>query len=155
MLNEGILERRLRKAQDILNHSDNLNDINVDARSVYYQRHQYFMDLVGTEGYMTFHPYVTPNDVVEQFIDALKADVQSLLEKRDMFMLVDSDKEEHDSKMLQLAYALRDMGTLQLAYALRDTITLDDLIDNKVPSDMDNVFQSMGFNFTSPKLCKL
>jgi len=148
MIHQDILQRSMEKAQEVLDISFNLREAGVKAD--YLQRDDFWQQLVGDQGYMTFHPEVRA-DLVHKFLDVSKDDVREL---ERIYVRLPSGRD-------QIA-RLRFFAAQQLA----ESIKTDHLLQNTVPNEVTSYIKTYcndghedtakeAKSYRSPKLSKL
>lgn len=124
MIKTEIFNRSLEVTKEILNKSINLQAVKAADNIAYAERDNFFQQLVGDNGYVTFHPEVN-SDIAITIKDMLKQEYKLL---RDTYYNMSYGNPE--ASLIQFRYSLTSV--------LEDYIQSSHLLDNKVPDDVTN-----------------
>jgi hypothetical protein len=138
-----LFEQSIAKANEIFNRSENLTNAGADARKAYVERIPYLTNLLGKEGHVSFHPYVT-KDLTIDFRNVME---NELRKAHDEYYYKNHPTREEGRKVRHHWI---------LTSTLFDYTTNDDLLQNKVPYRVREEIEHHEIEgFNSPKLSKM
>ncbi|MDR4436198.1 hypothetical protein [Bacillus tequilensis] len=140
ILTNNLMEQSMEEAIKILNKSRLIREAGVDS-SLYVEREQYLKDLLGEEGYISFHPNVE-KDLTADF----QKQAQPLVsQKHDIYL------NEHRYEEERRAY-----NDYSIASKLLDDVTNEHLLNNTIPGEVTTFIKRRDIKgLSSPKLSKL